>query len=109
MEDYMNYAITVKFPTPTEVITGEEEKISSKNPQSETIQWYFCLEKCSFNKLRLLSEMIILRRRLLTVKPTKCAGYLYDFMTRCPWTTKSPKNDRKLQQVMVRGDCIFMN
>ena len=91
---------------PAVVVTEEEDNISADNPQADFIRWHYLLGHVLLNKLHLLSALGVLPQHPLTVKTSKCSGYLYGAIHRCPWMTKSPHNYGKFQQVTSPGEFI---
>ena len=81
----------------------EEENISSKSLQDDLLQCHCCLGHCSFTRLRLLAALGIIPRKLLKVKPPKCDGCLYGAMKKCPWRTKSARNQGSIRKAYSLG------
>ena len=61
------------------------------------------------NRLRLLSALGILPRKLLKVKPPKCAGCLYGTMTKRPWCKKSANKQSSIWEDSGTGECISVD
>ena len=94
---------------PPNVIEDEDEALAADNVQAELLRWHHRLGHLSFNKIRLLSSLGILPRRLTTVRPPKCPGCIYGAMTKRPWRTKAQSNKGKIYLATKPGDCVSVD
>jgi hypothetical protein len=62
----------------------------------------------SFTKLKLMSALRIIPRRLASMHPPKCAGYIFGAMTKKPWRTKAEPIKVKTVVVTGPGDCVLV-
>jgi hypothetical protein len=63
----------------------------------------------SFAKLKLMSALGILPRRLASVQPAKCGGCIFGAMTKKPWRTKAEPSKVKTVVVTGPGDCVSVD
>jgi hypothetical protein len=63
----------------------------------------------SFAKLKLMSALGILPRRISSVQSPKCAGCIYRAMTKMPWRTNASPNQAKTVVVTWPGDCVSVD
>lgn len=94
---------------PTNVIEDEDEVLAADNVQAELLRWHHRLGHLSFNKIRLLSSLGILPRRLTTVRPPKCPGCIYGAMTKRPWRTKAQSNKGTIYVATKPGNCVSVD
>ena len=111
-EENINNLASQRTQLPTQahvniIITDiEEENLYIESPQADLLQWHCRLGKYLFTKLRLLSALGIMPRKLLKVKPCKCDGCLYGNTTYRPWLAKSENNRGYIRKAYAPGECI---
>jgi hypothetical protein len=76
---------------PAAIIDEDLEKISCQYPQTEMLRWHYMLGHLSFKRIKGISELGILPKRLAQVTSPKCTGCMYGAMTKKPWRSKGKK------------------
>jgi hypothetical protein len=76
---------------PAAIIDEDLEKISCQYPQTEMLRWHYMLGHLSFKRIKGISELGILPKRLAQFTALKCAGCMYGDMTKKPWRSKGKK------------------
>jgi hypothetical protein len=94
---------------PNIILDDDSERLAAANPQAELLRWHYRLGHMSFAKLKLMSALGILPRRLSSVHPPKCAGCIYGAMTKRPWRTKASPSQVKTVVVTGPGDCVSVD
>jgi hypothetical protein len=94
---------------PNIILDNDLERLAAANPQSELLRWNYRLGHTSFAKLKLMSALGILPRRLSSVHPPKCAGCIFGAMTKMPWRTKASPSQVKPVVVTGPGDCVSVD
>ena len=87
----------------------EEDNMFTEPPQAELLQWNYRLGYGSFIRLRLLTYLEKIPRKLPKVNPPKCDGCLYGAMKKCPWRTKYAKNRDSIWKASTPGECISVD
>jgi hypothetical protein len=60
----------------------DERLLTVDNPQAELLWWHYRLRRISFARLNILALLGTIPRKLIDVKPPKCAGCIYGAMTK---------------------------
>ena len=77
------------IPTlPTKLYDEAYQNLSAKDLNCEFIRWHYCLGHLSFKKMKLLSVLGVLPRKLQDCSPPACAVCTYGGMTKRPWRSK---------------------
>ena len=71
------------------------------------MRWHYRFGHTSFNKLKLISMLGITPRKLVNVKPPKCATSIYGSTTRRPWRHK--QNQRQIKVCTKPGECVSVD
>jgi hypothetical protein len=66
-----------EYQTPTIILDDKSERLAAAIPQAELLRWYYRLGHASFAKLKLMAALGIFPRKLATLQPPKCAGYIW--------------------------------
>ena len=106
-EDIADFMPTTLAPTAT-LIEEEQEHIAATSDRGEMLRWHYRLGHLSFSKIKLLSLLNVLPRKLALVKPPRCACCIYGKMTKQPWRTKA-KNNRKIRIATAAGHCVSVD
>ncbi len=96
------------FPSP---LTKEAEDVQllAANKQAELMQWNYRLGHLTFPKLKQLTLNGEIPKKLAKVLPPKCAGCLFNAMTKLPWQGKETKADHKVFVAAKPGECISVD
>jgi hypothetical protein len=108
-ENLSNFLTEVPIQSTPNVIEDDEGRLAGESNQADLLRWHYRLGHLSFAKIKILTLLTILPRKLAAVKPPKCAGCLYGSMTKRPWRTKSAQNKGRLRTVQVPGECISVD
>eukprot|EP00957_Ditylum_brightwellii_P173556 13214316-Ditylum_brightwellii.AAC.1 len=81
-----------------------ENALAAISNQAELLQWHHQLNHLSFAKLRLLSLVGIMPRKLSAIRPLKWAGCIYGTMTKRPWRVKTNQDPRNIKPAKEPGD-----
>jgi hypothetical protein len=95
--------------SPNIILDDDSEILAAASPQAELLRWHYRLGHTSFAKLKLMSALGILPKRLASVQPPKCAGCISGAMTKKPWITRSDPSKVKTVVVMGPGDCVSVD
>jgi hypothetical protein len=97
-------------PKPVDAIPEEEEyALAATTDKAELLRWHYRLNHLSWTKLRLLSLVGILPRKLASIRPPKCSGCLYGTMTKRPWRTKTKQSVNKIKPAKAPGECVSVD
>ncbi len=88
---------------------GEDTQLAAANNQTESMRWHYCLGHLPFIKLKQLALNREIPKKLAKIKPPKCAGCLFDAMTKIPWRSKETKASHKVFIATKPGECISIN
>jgi hypothetical protein len=69
---------------PNIILDDDSERLAAASPQAELLRWHNRLGHTSFAKLKLMSDLGILPRRLASVQPPKCAWCIFGATTKKP-------------------------
>jgi hypothetical protein len=94
---------------PNIILDDDLERLAAANPQAELLRWHYRLEHTSFTKLKIMSALGILPRRLSSVHPPKYAGCIFGATTKRPWRTKASPSQAKPVVVTGPGDCVYVD
>ena len=84
--------------------------LSAKDLNREFIRWHYRLGHLSFKKMKLLSVLGVLPRKLQDCSPPACAVYIYGGMTKRPWRSKPTKLPRTSKlQITCPGQCVSVD
>jgi hypothetical protein len=94
---------------PKIIIDDDSEQLAAAIPQAELLCWQYRLGHTSFAKLKLMSALGILPRRISSVHPPKCAGCIFGAMTKKPWRTKASPSQVNTVVVTGPGDGVSVH
>jgi hypothetical protein len=92
---------------PTEEV--EDIQLAAANYQAKLMHWHwhFCLGQLRFPTLKQLTLNGKIPKKLAKVLPPKCAGCLFEAMTKLPWQGKETKADQEVFVATKPGECIL--
>jgi hypothetical protein len=82
-------------PSPSQE-EGEDTQLAAANDQTKLMRWHYHLGHLPFVKLKQLALNKEIPKKLVKVKPPKCAGCLFGAMTRIPWRGRETKASREV-------------
>jgi hypothetical protein len=94
---------------PNIILDDDLERLAAVNPQAELLRRHYRLGHTSFAKLKLMSALVILPRRLYSVHSPKCAGCIFGSTTKRPWRIKASPGQVKTVVVTGPGDCVSVD
>jgi hypothetical protein len=94
---------------PKIILDDDSERLAAASPQAELLRWHYRLGHTYFDKLKLMSALGILPRRLSSVHPPKCAGCIFGATTKNPWRKKASLSQVKTVVVTGPGDCVSVD
>ena len=83
--------------------------LATTNNQTKVMRWHYCLGYIPFIKLKQLALNGKIPKKLVKVKPPKCAGCLFGTMTTIPWCGKEDKASREVFIATKPGECVSVN
>ena len=101
--------LPTQSPANVILINIEEDNLYSESLQAELLRWHCYLGHCLFTRLMLLSALRIPPRKILKVKPPKCAGCLYRAMAKHLYHTKYVNNRGSIWEAPPPGECISVH
>ena len=96
-----------KPPDTKHVIESNQELLTSEHPQVELLRWHHSLGHLAFIKIRILSLLGIISKRLANTKPPKYEGCIYGTKTNSPLHTKG-RQANAIQMLTVGGPAQFL-
>ncbi len=69
----------------------EQTTLAASDQQAELMRWHYRLGHLPFSRLKQLAINGEIPKKLAKVAPPKCAGCLFDAMTKIPWRGKETK------------------
>ena len=97
-------------PNPPSNEVKDQAAPEADDKQAELIQWHYCLEHLSFDRLLLLAKLGEIPKCLLKVKPPTCTGCLFGVMTKKPWRAKlSQSKGRPIFKATKPGKCVYID
>jgi hypothetical protein len=81
----------------------ENTQLAATNNQTKLMHWHYRLGHLPFVKLKQLALNGEILKKLVKVKPPKCAGCLFGAMTKIPWRGKETKALTKSSLQPSRG------
>ena len=88
----------------------EDRDLPATTDQAELLRWHYRLGHLSFKKIRNMSALGILPKRLLGIKPPVCAVCIYGGMTRRPWRNKpGSEGARRIFRASKAGECVSVD
>ena len=87
-----------------------DENLTSETDQAEFMRWHYRLGHLPYKKLKILAVMGLIPKRILNVKPPKCAGCIFGKMTKRPWRTKATvKQGLGIFKATKSGQCVSVD
>jgi hypothetical protein len=86
---------------PTIILDDESDRLAAASFQEELLRFHYSLGQTSYTKLKLMTALGILSRKLSTVHPPKCACCIFGAMTKKSKRNKAAPS--KVKTVVVRG------
>jgi hypothetical protein len=74
----------------------ENVPFAAANDQAKLMQWHYHLGHLSFQKLKQIALNGKIPKKLLKLKPPKCADCLFGMMTKLPWCGKELESSHKV-------------
>ena len=87
----------------------EDVPLAAADDQAELMQWHYHLGHLSFQKLKQLALNGKIPKKLLKLKPPKCAGCLFGAMTKIPWHGKESASSHKIFIAAKPGEIVSVN
>ena len=66
------YMMPEKTPDPKHVIQSNQELLEAEHPQAELLIWYHRLGHLPLSKIKILSLLDIITKRIANTNPPKC-------------------------------------
>ncbi len=88
---------------------GEDTQLAAADDQTELMHWHYRLGHLPFVKLKQLALNGEIPKKLVKVKPPKCADCLFGAITKIPWRGKETKASHKVFIATKPGECISVN
>ena len=79
----------------------EENQVIGIDDRAELVRWHYRLGHLPYERMKILMKLGHLPKRLLKVKPPRCAGCMFGAMTKRPWTNQ-PKSKRSTIKVATQ-------
>jgi len=73
------------------------------------MRWHYRLGHLTFAKLKQLALNGEIPKKLVKIKPPKCAGCLFGSMTKIPWRGKETKASHEVFIATKPGECVSVN
>jgi hypothetical protein len=94
---------------PSEPVIIEDEEVNFSDLQNELMHWHYHLGHLTYRKLKLLAESGDIPYRLRKARPFRCSACMYAKVTKRPWRTKEPTNQRSVPPVTKAGDSVSVD
>jgi hypothetical protein len=88
---------------------AEDVKLSAADKQAKLMRWHYRLGHLTFPKLKQLAFDGKIPKKLAKVLPPKCAGCLFNAMTKHPWQGKETEANHEVFVVSKPGECILVD
>jgi hypothetical protein len=83
--------------------------IPNQDEHAKLMQWHYLLGHLTFPRLNYLPLNGKTPKKLTKVLPPKCAGCLFNAMTKLPWQGKETKANHKVFIATKPGECILVD
>jgi hypothetical protein len=87
---------------------SDDTQLAAADDQTELMHWHYRLGHLPFVKLKQLTLNWEIPKKLVKVKPPKCAG-CFGAMTKIPWRGKETKASHEVFIATKPGECISIN
>jgi hypothetical protein len=88
---------------------GEDTQLATANNQTKMMRWHYHLGHLPFVKLKQLALNGEIPKKLVKVKPPKCAGCLFGAMIKIPWRGRETKASHKVFIATKPGECVSID
>jgi hypothetical protein len=87
----------------------EDAPIAAADNQAELMRWHYRLGHLPFPKLKRLACNGEIPKKLAKLTTPKCAGCLFDAMTKLPWRGKESKSSHKVFVATKPGETVSVD
>jgi hypothetical protein len=95
-------------PSPP-IAEDEGVPLAAADDQAELMRWHYRLGHLFFQKLKQLALNGKIPKILSKIKPPKCAGCLFDAMTKLPWRGKESALSHEIFVATKPGEIVSVN
>ena len=86
-----------------------EATTQADDDQAELMRWHYRLGHLPFVQLKQLAKKGEIPRKLAKTTPPRCAGCLFDAMTKVPWQTKGSESGKQVFRATRPGQVVSVD